>query len=392
MGPAPDQEAPGGEGHPGAAPGSAARILFLVDELEVGGTQRQILILGKRFLSLGHRVAVAYFRDRSSALRPQLEASGFEVLLIPKRSRLDPVFLLRLVGLLRRERSSLTISFGFTANLWTRIAGILALSSRPVSCVRDLSYLPELPGRGLLRPLEWLLSWQSRWVVSNSSVTALSLVQRRCVPGRKVLTIPNAIETGPFPSREVARARIERLLARPMEGPVIGTFARLVAVKDLGTLVRAAEEVVALRPEAVFVIGGEGPERGKLEALRAELGLERCVLLPGSLATHELLTALDAAVLTSFSEGMPNFILEAMAAGVPVVSTRAGAVPELLEHGALGLLVPQGDPREVAHAILEVLERPGEARTRALSAQEKVKEMSSDRMARRYLSLFLCSG
>src|SRR5207237_4938810 len=112
--------------------------------------------------------------------------------------------------------------------------------------------------------------------------------------------------------------------------PIVGTMARLVPPKDLPTLMRAAARVAARRPEVRFLIGGEGPERVRLEALRGELGLGARLVLPGTVPSRELLTGLDLALLSSSHEGLPNFVLEAMAAGVPVVSTRAGAVPQTL--------------------------------------------------------------
>jgi len=362
---------------------SATPILFLIDELEVGGSQRQILLLARALKRRGHAVTVAYFREAGAALRPELEAAGVEVQLVSKHPGLDPRFYLRLVRFLAAHRHAHLLTFGYTANLWSRLAG----GSSPISCIRNLTYLPR-PSSKLLARLERLLSRRSRWVVANSQVTADSVLARGCIPPAKLRVIPNAVESEAPAAREVARARLRAIAGGAEPAPMVGTLARLVDPKDLPTLLRAAQQVVARRPEARFVIGGEGPLRAGLEALRAQLGLDAALLLPGTLAGRDVIAGLDVAVLSSKAEGMPNFVLEAMAAGVPVVSTRAGAAPELLEEGRLGRLVAIGDARALAEAILEALAQPAESQARAELAAAKARGLDADQIAERYLSLF----
>ncbi len=367
---------------------SAAKpILFLIDELEVGGSQHQILLLAKTLKRGGHPVTVAYFRAAGAALRPEFEAAGIEVQLVPKRFGVDPFFFMRLVRFLSADRSRHVLSFGYTANLWSRLAGWPAGNAPPISCIRNLGYLPR-PSSTVLARLERLLARRSRWVVANSQVTAESVVARGCIPREKMLVIPNAVEGEAPAPREAARARLRALVGGTDAAPIIGTLARLVAPKDLPTLLRAARLVVDRRPEARFVIGGEGPDRPTLEALRRELGLDERFYLPGTLAGRDVITGLDVAVLSSASEGMPNFVLEAMAAGVPIVSTRAGAAPELLEDGKLGRLVAVGDHRALADAIVAVLDEPVEAQATVERAAVKARSMSPAQIAAQYLALF----
>ena len=137
-----------------------------------------------------------------------------------------------------------------------------------------------------------------------------------------------------------------------------------------------------------FVVGGEGPLRAPLEALRAQLGLGDRFFLPGTLAGRDVIAGLDVAVLSSSSEGMPNFVLEAMAAGVPLASTRAGAAPELLDEGALGKLAPVGDHTALGEAILAQLADPSGARTIAARRAKKAHAMTAANIAAEYLALF----
>ena len=376
-------------------------ILFLIDELEVGGSQRQILVLARAFKEAGHAVTVAYFRADNATLRPAFEAAGVAVELVAKRSGVDPGFLLRLARFLARDPARLVLTFGYTASLWTRLAGWPAGAPRSISCIRNLTYLPRSTGgvAAAMKGVERVLARRSRWIVANSQATADSMIARGLVAKSKMLVIPNAVEPTPPAPREAARARLRAVAGGPEAGPpaltigaeaapIIGTLARLVAVKDLPTLVRAARLVVDAVPDARFVLGGEGPEHAALEALRAGLGLDAHVCFPGTLDSADVITGFDVAVLTSTSEGMPNFVVEAMAAGVPVVSTRAGAAPELLDEGALGRLAAVGDARAIADGILEVIRDPAAARARAARAADKVRDMTPATIARRYLDLF----
>ena len=123
-----------------------------------------------------------------------------------KRSRVDPLFLGRLAAFLVRHRRARVLSFGYTANLWTRLASVPGLVPPSISCVRDLTYLPRatgVVGRGLAT-LESSLSRRSRWIVANSGAPVTSLVARGFIPPAKMLAIPNAVEGQAFASRAEA--------------------------------------------------------------------------------------------------------------------------------------------------------------------------------------------
>lgn len=369
---------------------AAAPVLFLIDELEVGGSQRQILLLARALVRAGHAVTVGYFRAKGAALVGDLEAAGVTVRLVEKTRGIDPRFVVRLARFLAEDRARRVLSFGYTANLWARVAGTLARTPAQVSCIRNFGYLPRRDGAmaTVLGRVERLLARRSLRVVANSQATADSLVARGCIPRDKMLVIPNAVETEPPAAREVARARLQAMSGGADETPIVGTLARLVEPKDLPTLLRAARHVADRRGDVRFVVGGEGPLRPSLEALRRELGLDERFFFPGTLAGRDVIAGLDVAVLSSSSEGMPNFVLEAMAAGIPLASTRAGAAPELLEEGALGRLAPIGDHAALGEAILAQLADLPAARAIAARAAEKARAMTAASIAGAYLALF----
>ena len=368
----------------------AAPVLFLIDELEVGGSQRQILLLAKALIAAGHVVTVGYFRAEGAAMVRDFDAAGVTVRLLEKTRAFDPRFLLRLAGLLSEDHSRRVLSFGYTANLWSRLAGLVARGPAQVSCIRNFGYLPRRDGAStaVLRHVERLLARRSLRVVANSRATADALVARGVVPRDKMLVIPNAVETEAPAPREAARARLATITHAADDAPIVGTLARLVEPKDLPTLLRAARHVADRQADVRFVVGGEGPLRASLEALCRELGLNDRFFLPGTLAGRDVIAGFDVAVLSSSSEGMPNFILEAMAAGVPLASTRAGAAPELLDEGALGKLASIGDHRALGDAILAQLADPAAARAGAGRAAEKARTFTAVNIANSYLALF----
>lgn len=368
---------------------TTVKILFVIDELEIGGAQNQILLLGRAIHEMGCKVSVAYFRDEGAVLVAQFQAAGFSVLPLNKKRRFDPAFLARFVRLFRQDSEFIILSFGYTANFWTRLALLWTKGPRVVTCVRDHIYIPVLPKpfENALIWLERLLAWKSLNIVANSNAAVESLVTRGVIPRYKSLVIPNGVDIQSFASRVEARERLESLLP-PGTGPIIGCMARLVPVKDHLTLVRAARIVVDAVPDARFLIAGEGPERERIEALRTTLQLDNNIFLPGSLPGPLYLAGLDIAVLQSLAEGMPNFILEAMATEVPVVASRVGAIAEMLEDGKLGTLFAAGDHNALATGILTIINTPADTKASALAACAKAKSMRPAELAKQYLNLF----
>jgi len=171
---------------------------------------------------------------------------------------------------------------------------------------------------------------------------------------------------------------------------LIGTVARLSAEKGLNIFLEAAKQLTAEFPEALFVIVGEGPERAVLEQQARMLGLEGKVIFAGARSDlGGVYASLDVFIMTSFNEGMPLALLEAMAAGLPVVATSVGAIPSLIPDASKGALIEPGSSAAIVQAITPLL-RDGELRRRVgENAREHVREnFSAGRMAERYLQLY----
>jgi glycosyltransferase involved in cell wall biosynthesis len=175
-----------------------------------------------------------------------------------------------------------------------------------------------------------------------------------------VVTIPNFLDPQAFdPIADGDRERLLAELGVPDGAFVVGIVARLAAVKDHATLFHAVASLMPSIPNIHVVMVGDGPERARLEALAASLGMTSIVHFAGQRAQAPNLHGLfDVSVLCSTSEAFPNSILEAMAASRAVVATDVGGTPDAVREGRTGLLVPPSDPSRLAWAISRLYEDP----------------------------------
>jgi glycosyltransferase involved in cell wall biosynthesis len=177
---------------------------------------------------------------------------------------------------------------------------------------------------------------------------------------------------------------------RPARKKVVGAAGRLSPEKGFDVLINAISLVRDQDGEVGFVIFGDGPLKDALQHQIAALGLAGMVILAGFRGDLDrYVPHLDMLVLPSHTEGLPNVVLEACAAGVPVVATSVGGTPEVIEGGVSGLLVPPGDPVALASALCEMLGDEENAREMAFQGRQRVLEwFSFHRQVEQYLELF----
>jgi glycosyltransferase involved in cell wall biosynthesis len=323
----------------------AERVLVVTDEMEVGGSQRQIVHLLKGLKAQGRQAELLYFREPSYLLDQLIEA-GVPVHRIGKRGAIDPLFLWRLWRFLREGRFQVVHAFSITAELWVRLLVPLVRGLRMVSSVRGL---------GLTGP-DW--HWRAkRWIVNGSAAVisntraGAELVARRCgVAVQGIQVIPNGLELPP-PPQAALRQQARMALGFDENAQILLFVGRLVAEKNLGLLLQALLRMPeASRP--MVLLAGDGPERAGLMAEAARAGLsEHLSFLGERNDTLRLMQAADVLVLPSREEGLSNVLLEAMGSGLPVVATAVGGSPELIDHEQTGLLVPSNDAEALASAL-----------------------------------------
>jgi glycosyltransferase involved in cell wall biosynthesis len=192
------------------------------------------------------------------------------------------------------------------------------------------------------------------------------------VPAAKVRVIHNGIDTTSFQRGD--GAVIRNSLAIPKDAPVIGTVGRLNEIKCQDLLLRAFARTRKSFPAVHLVLVGDGPLRDELRRQAAELGIEDCVHFPGYQAcTAPFYHAMQVFALTSRSEGMPQALLEACIAGVPVVASRVGGIPEVIEQDRTGILFESGDETGLAAALTRLLSEPAQGRELAEAARARVE-------------------
>jgi glycosyltransferase involved in cell wall biosynthesis len=184
--------------------------------------------------------------------------------------------------------------------------------------------------------------------------------------------------------------------ARPAlarNGPVIGSVARLVPQKGHRFLLEAAPRILEHHPTARFVLVGEGPSRVEIETQARAAGIEDHVLLVGQQTdVPAWLASFDVFALPSLFEGLCYAVLEAQAAGVPVVATPVGGVRETVIDHETGLVVPRQDPVALADAVCRLLEHPDEARALSLEAGRRIERFSKERMVAETIALYRASS
>lgn len=261
--------------------------------------------------------------------------------------------------------------------------GLLAAVMARIPAVVTTAHT-RLPIRPPLRRQPKLISRLVDRYLAVSNAVASQLRDDFGIDASKIEVVHNGIASESFiASRPEA---LRETLTRGHHGPIVLTVARLDQGKGHGDLLDAARLV----PDALFVLVGDGPERAALESKARELGVaDRFVFLGERRDVPSLLACADVFVLPSLSEGLPLSVLEAMAAGVPVVATAIPGIDEIVTHGRTGLLVPSSTPTELARAILQLCARPEEGRALAAVAQANVKSrFSTERMVNRVASVY----
>ena len=336
------------------APGTRPiRLLLVVDSLEVGGAERQVVDLAAALRRNGYGVTVAC--SVAGDLSGALERTGVPVRPLLGRlakRRLSLAYAWRLRRLLRKERSDLVHAHIYASVVAAAIATLRTEVPLVITEHTEASWQ------------DWRARWVSRWVyrrveriIAVSTPIRRRLIERDGVHPDLTAVIPNAVVSASKPPAD-APLPVE-LRGRPL----VGVVARLQPEKGVANFLRAAARVAPQFPEAHFIVAGDGPLRQELAALAEDLGLrERVHFLGFRSDASALIKSLNVLVVPSVTEGSPLVTLEAMAAGVPVVASAVGGIPDQIRHDKEGLLIPPGDTDAFGDALIALLRDPDRAR------------------------------
>ncbi len=366
--------------------GRRIRLLYVAGNFVTGGAERHLLEMWRRLDRGRFEVRIAVLK-REGAFTPLVEAIGLPITDLGVGRRLYDASglrgLLRLISLVREFRPDVIHGYLFGPNLFAALAG--RLCGVPVVCVAKRNVDAFESARQIA--VQRLAHRLATHVTAVSHEVAESSVALG-VPASRVTVIENGVDVARFDgaSRREALSGLEHV---PADAPLVGSVGCLAPRKDYGTLLRALARLAG-RHRFHCAIAGDGPDRASLEGDISALGLAGRVSLLGERSdVDRLLPAFDAFVLSSREEGIPNALLEAMAAARPCVATRVGGNAEVLEDGRTGWLVPAQDPEALADALAEVLTRPDEAARRGARAREAmIAERSIEAMVRRHEAFY----
>jgi glycosyltransferase involved in cell wall biosynthesis len=223
--------------------------------------------------------------------------------------------------------------------------------------------------------LERFLAGRSDRIIAISENLREDLVERGIAPRQKIELVPLGLDLAPFLAVEGRSGVLRDAVKAGPRDFVIGTVGRLVPIKDHDTFLRAAAIVNRRRDNTKYIIVGDGELRADLEEKAASLGLRGVAYFTGWQKNLAPLYAdLDLVVLSSLNEGTPVSIIEGAAAGRPIVATRVGGIPDLIEDGWNGFLVPPENPDALAYSMLKILDDPVQSRIFACRARESVRD------------------
>jgi glycosyltransferase involved in cell wall biosynthesis len=357
------------------------RVMFVTTSMPVGGAETLLVELLNR-LDRGRFLPELVCLKELGALGEMLSAD------VPVHHGLltrkaDASIAWRLAALMRRRRIDAVVTVGagdkmFWGRLAARMAGVpvIAAALHSTGAPDRVQWLNRL-----LAPITdafiAVAEPQARYLAANEGCTAA-----------KIRVIPNGVDTERFRPRPADEA-LRKEFTLPLGSPVAGIVAALRPEKHHALFLRAAAAVLGKLPAAQFLVVGDGPQRGALEALAKALGIDQAVHFVGTRSdVPEVLSLIDLFVLSSHVEANPVSILEAMAAEKPVVATRVGSIAESVQEGRTGYLIAAGDENELAARMIELLvDRPRAAAFGSAGREHVLRHASIEQMIAGYEDL-----
>jgi glycosyltransferase involved in cell wall biosynthesis len=362
-------------------------IAHLLSSFQVGGQERVALDLATRQLVRGHQVlAISLAPPPEGPLAEELRRAGIGAHTVPRRGpSVDPTLPMRLAALLRKQR----VAVVHAHNPQPLIYGGLAAKLAGAAMIQTRHGVAHHSGRQ-----DWLVRQATRLVDASVFVSrelAVTLGGAGQAPGR-TWVIENGVDLGRFFPDDNGRRAVRAELGIPEDAQVIGTVSRLVQLKNVPGLIRAAWPLLGEKRRLVIV--GDGPELPRIDALvRSRIdGADKAPfvhLLGARKDIARLLRGFDLFALFSRTEGHPIVVLEAMASALPVVATPVGGVPGIIDDGETGFLVAVDDEAALRAKLSELVESPSrltEVGWRARSVA--LERYAADRMVDEYLALY----
>lgn len=351
-------------------PSHPLNVVRVISFMNVGGVQNMLLKTLPHFDRSRFNVRVCC-TTRNGEIGRRLQELGIPVDVVRVKGRLNPLDLRRLANFIRDAGADIVHTHQYASN----ISGVLAARwARTPVIVSHIHATHEWHTRARALLDRFNDRFRAGYVAISEAVRDAFLETTGLACAEKIKVLYNVVNSA---ERRAADPALREQWGIPPDAPVVGSVTRLVPVKALDVLLRAAKLVIAHRPETRFVLVGKGVLREELERQAAALGIAQNVIFTGEqLHVADFYAMFDIFVLSSRSEGLGNVILEAMQFGAPIVATRVGGVPELVRDGETGLLVEPESPESLAAGIENMLADRDTARAFAANASEFVKKFT----------------
>ena len=346
------------------------------------GGEQQMAYLAEGLRTRGHRVMIVAQRGSEAAKR--LATAGFEVIERRMRGEADVIAIARLATLFRRIRPDVVHCHTSHAHALGRLAA--RFGGRPAVVVsRRVDF--SIYRRSFFRLNGIKYSKGVDRIIAVSDAVKNVLVRDGLDPAR-IAVVRDAIDVDRI--RKATPVDVRARVGLGARARIILAVGALVGHKGHRHLVDAIPSLVSAAPEAHVVIAGEGELRPELERLAIRLGVAGRLLMPGYIEdVAGWFPAADVFVMPSVEEGLGSSVLDAMAAGTPIVATTAGGIPEVVRDGVDGLLVPPGDAAALSRAIAELLRDRYKAHDLATAATKRVEtEFPVSRMVEETLAVY----
>ena len=358
------------------------RLAYIIGQLGFGGAEQQLYhLLSDLDRTSFHPFVITLGPEPNEYWVRPIKELGIQVKHVPPlMSR--AVRAVRIANILRSENQQLVHSWSFHTNPYAALAGRLAGVPLRLGSMRE-NY--ELLTEKLVRRLGYIALDA---LVTNSR-SAASQVKELGLTKASIQYVANGVSI-PEPLSQIDRLRLKSELGFSDHHFIVGNIGRLDANKNQAMLLRAVVPLTEKWPELRLVIIGEGHLRSGLMSMARDLGIAARVSFPGNLPLAvRYLPVMHVCCMTSYTEGMPNFVMEAMAAGIPVVSTRCGDAADLIEHDVNGYLVSADDDVKMSQ-YLDILLSKSEQRIQiGKSGQTKMRrEFSVAQMVRRMTEVY----
>lgn len=326
------------------------KLVQVTHDLALGGLQRVIVNICRTIDRERFDISVLCLRDLG-CFTDEVKELGIPVTLIPQKNGTDYLSFFKVADYFREIKPDVI----HTHNTQPFMDGTIAALLTGVKRVIHTDHARSFPDKRRYMFIEWFMSQFAYKVVGVSEHTSQNLMKYEKISPKKIVTIPNGIDPAPFEITIDKKSKRQEL-GLPEDGPVLGVAVRLSEQKGLTYLLQAMPEIINKFPRVSLIIAGDGPLKETLIEETKQRHIDKNVYFLGMRHdTAELLQLFDLYVLPSIWEGLPMIVLEAMAAGCPIVATDVGGVGAAVKHDYNGILLRSEDSSALQKNIIELL-------------------------------------